>query len=178
MTAPTILTARLKLTAPQPSDYDAFAQMWADRDVVRFIGGEPRNPQDAWLTLMRNAGAWALLGFGPWIIRDRKTDEFIGDAGFCDYRRGMSPDISGYPEAGWVFAKPHWGKGYATEALTATHAWLDEVHPGRSVCIIEPDHAASIRVAQKVGYRDFVSSDYKGTPMLIFERFTSGTGKS
>ena len=48
------------------------------------------------------------------------------------------------------------------KALTATHAWLDKNHPGRSVCIIEPDHAASIRVAQKLGYRDFDSSDYKG----------------
>lgn len=178
MTTPTILTARLKLTGPQPEDYDDFAQMWADEDVVRFIGGEIRNPQDSWLTLMRNAGAWSLLGYGPWIVRDRKTNAFVGDAGFCDYRRGMTPDISGQPEAGWAFAKQHWGKGYATEALMATHAWLDEMRPGRSVCIIEPDHAASIRVAQKLGYRDFVSSDYKGTPMLIFERFSPDTGKS
>lgn len=120
--------------------------MWTDKDVVRFLGGEIRDPQDAWLKLMRNAGSWALLGYGPWIVRDRKTDAFIGDTGFSDYRRGMTPDISGVPEAGWVFAKQHWGKGYATEALTATHAWLDDVHTGRSVCIIEPDHDASIRV--------------------------------
>lgn len=178
MTAPTILTARLKLSAPQASDFEEFAETWADKDVVKYVGGQVRDPQDSWLTLMRNAGFWDLLGFGPWTVRERGTDDFVGDTGFADYRRGMDPDISGYPEAGWVFAKRHWGKGYATEALTATHDWLDHQMPGRSVCIIEPDHAASIRVAQKLGYKDFASSDYKGTPMLIFDRFSPETEKS
>ena len=56
---------------------------WADKDVVRFIGGEPRDRQDSWLTLARNAGLWTLLGFGPWIVRDRKTGDFVGDMGFA-----------------------------------------------------------------------------------------------
>lgn len=178
MIAPTILTERLILSAPQTSDFEDFAATWADKDVVRFIGGETRDPQDSWLTLIRNAGFWSLLGFGPWIVRERKTGDFVGDTGFADYRRGMTPDISGHPEAGWVIAKPHWGKGYATEALTATHTWLDELHPGRSICIIEPDHAASIRVAQKLGYTNFARSNYKSTPMLIFERFSTKSRKS
>ena len=175
MSAPKLLTTRLELSAPQASDFEAFAATWADKEVVRFVGGQTRDRQDSWLTLMRNAGFWDLLGYGPWIVRERSTGDFVGDAGFADYRRGMDPDISGVPEAGWGFAQRHWGKGYATEALTATHAWLDQHHPGRSVCIIEPDHAASIRVAQKLGYRDFESSDYKGEPMLIFERYSRET---
>jgi len=177
MTPPTLTTARLELTAPRAIDFEPFADMWADPDVVKFIGGKPRDRQDAWLTLMRNVGAWTVLGFGPWTVRERETGDYVGDAGFCDYQRGMDPDISGQPEAGWAFARRHWGKGYATEALQATHAWLDETQPGRTVCIIEPDHSASIRVAQKLGYRDFASSDYKDTPMLIFERYSAGTGK-
>lgn len=177
MIAPTILTERLVLSAPQASDFEDFAAMWADEDVVRYIGGQVRDRQDSWLTLLRHNGLWPTLGYGTWTIRERRTGDYVGDTGFADYRRGMTPDISGTPEAGWVFAKHHWGKGYATEALTAAHAWLDEVLPGRSVCIIEPDHAASIRVAQKLGYKDFDSSDYKGTPMLIFERFSPETRK-
>ena len=175
MSAPTLLTARLELSAPKLSDFEPFAAVWADEDVVRYIGRQTRDRQDSWLTLIRNAGFWDLLGYGPWTVRERETGDFVGDTGFADYRRGMDPDISGFPEAGWVFARKHWGKGYATEALTATHAWLDQHHPGRSVCIIEPDHAASIRVAQKLGYRDFDSSDYKGEPMLIFERYSPET---
>lgn len=178
MNAPTLQTARLELSAPQASDFDEFAATWADKDVVKYIGGETRDRQDSWLKLMRNAGSWPLLGIGTWAVRERETGDFVGDTGFSNYERGMDPDISSWPEAGWVFAKRHWGKGYATEALAATHDWLDTHRSGRSVCIIEPDHGASIRVAQKVGYRDFASSDYKGTPVLIFERFTPGTGKS
>ena len=175
MRAPTLLTARLELSAATRADFEPFAAIWADAEVVRFIGRQTRDRQDSWLTLMRGAGFWDVLGYGPWTVRERETGDYVGDVGFADYCRGMDPDISGVPEAGWVFARKHWGKGYATEALTATHAWLDQHHPGRSVCIIEPDHAASIRVAQKLGYRDFDSSDYKGDPMLIFERYSPET---
>ena len=152
--------------------------MWADEDVVRHIGGQTRDRQDSWLTLLRHNGLWPTLGYGTWTVRERRTGDYVGDAGFADYMRGMTPDISGTPEAGWVFKRDHWGKGYASEAMIAALSWLDEYVPGRSTCIIEPDHAASIRVAQKLGYRDFDSSDYKGTPMLIFERYSPDTEKS
>ena len=83
MSAPTLLTKRLELRAPRPEDYAAFAETWADKDVVKFIGGEPRGAQDSWLTLMRNAGAWHLLGFGPWIVCERETGRLSGMPDFA-----------------------------------------------------------------------------------------------
>ena len=120
---------------------------------------------------------WPLLGYGYWIVRERRTDGFVGEVGFADFMRGIEPDISGRPEAGWVLAKSAWGKGYASEAVKAAHDWLDEVLPGRSTCIINPDNTASIAVAQKVGYSEIGPTDYKGDPVLLFERHTPGTRK-
>ncbi len=151
--------------------------MWADKEVVKHIGGEPRSAQDAWFAQLRNRGLWSLLGYGYWIVRERRTDIFVGEVGFADFMRGIEPDISGRPEAGWVLARDGWGKGYASEAVTAAHDWLDEVTPGRSTCIINPGNQASIRVAERVGYQEIGSSDYDGDAVLVFERYSPGTGK-
>lgn len=151
--------------------------MWADESVVRHIGGTTRDAQDAWFAQLRGRGMWPLLGYGYWVVRERRTETFVGEVGFADFKRGIEPDISGRPEAGWVLAQTAWGKGYASEAVQAAHDWLDEVIPGRSTCIIDPDNAASIKVAEKVGYQEIGPSDYRGDPILLFERFSPGTGK-
>ncbi|MFD2781149.1 GNAT family N-acetyltransferase [Novosphingobium pokkalii] len=46
------------------------------------------------------------------------------------------------------------GKGYASEALAAALAWLDRtMKPPSSVCIIAPDNVASLKMAERSGYR-------------------------
>ncbi|MHA7898708.1 MAG: GNAT family N-acetyltransferase [Henriciella sp.] len=177
MSAPTLLTARLSLKPSTYEDYQDMAAMWADPEVVTYIGGQTRDPQDAWFAHLRNRGLWDMLGYGYWIVRERRTDKFVGEVGFADFKRGLEPDISGRPEAGWVLAKSAWGKGYASEATKAAHDWLDEVLPGRSTCIIDPDNGGSIKVAERLGYQEIGPSDYRGDPILLFERFSPGTGK-
>ncbi len=177
MNPPTLLTRRLSLKPCELSDYQDVAEMWGDEAVVKHIGGRTRDPQDAWFAQLRNRGLWPLLGYGYWIVRERKTDIFVGEVGFADFMRGIVPDISGRPESGWVLARNAWGKGYASEAVKAAHDWLDEVSPGRSTCIIDPDNTASIAVAHKVGYREIGPTDYRGDPVLVFERYSAGTGK-
>ncbi|MEM9939735.1 MAG: GNAT family N-acetyltransferase [Pseudomonadota bacterium] len=173
---PTLLTQRLSLKPQTLEDFEEVAEMWADKEVVRFISGQIRDRQDSWFTHLRNRGLWDLVGYGYWIVRERKTGTFVGEVGFADFMRAMQPDISGRPEAGWALAKSAWGKGYATEAVLAAHNWLDDAMPGRSTCIIDPDHAVSIRIAMKVGYTELGPSDYRGSPVLVFERFSQHSG--
>lgn len=170
MSAPLILTDRLRLSHPSAEDFEPFAAMWGDPAVTRFIGGQTRDRQDSWLTLLRQAGTWSVLGYGYWSVYRRGTDEYVGEVGFADYKRGIEPDLSGAPEAGWVLKPDYWGQGLASEALNAIHDWLDAERPSRSTCIINPDHAASIRVAEKLRYRDIAVADYKGEPVLVLER--------
>jgi len=177
LSPPTLLTRRLSLKPCTLNDYEDMAAMWADQDVVTHVGGQTRDGQDAWFAHLRNRGLWDMLGYGYWIVRERRTEIFVGEVGFADFKRGLQPDISGWPEAGWVLAKSAWGKGYATEANQATHAWLDEILPGRSTCIINPDNTASIQVANKLGYTELGPTDYRGDPVILFERFSAGTGK-
>ena len=153
MTPPVLETDRLRLRGALPEDLDAAARMWGDADVTRFIGGKPRTRQDAWFALLRGAGLWTLKGFGYWVVTDRKTGSFLGEAGFADFQRGLDPGLISGPEAGWAFAPEAWGRGIAAEAVLAAHRWLDQSGAQASCCVIEPGNLASIRVAEKAGYR-------------------------
>lgn len=168
---PTIETERLRLRAHKRDDFDAVAAMWSDPAVYRFIGGKPSTREEAWARMVRLPGLWALLGYGYWVIEDKATGAFLGEAGFADFKRDLRPPIEGLPEHGWVLAPPAHGRGYATEAVSASLAWTArDPSIAETVCIIDPANAASIRVAEKAGYREDVRTEYKGSPTILFRR--------
>ncbi len=167
---PTLVTERLVLRAHEPGDLDDVAAMWADTRVTQFIGFT-RTRQDAWFTMARYRGFWDLLGYGYWVARHRRSDVFFGELGFADFMRGLTPDLSGQPEAGWAFAAEAWGQGYASEATAAIHRWLDEDGPGGpSVCVIDPDNLASVRVAARLGYHKTHATLHGGVALDVFRR--------
>ena len=172
-TPPRIETARLVLDAHGLGDFDALAAMWADPDVVRHIGGKPSSREQSWSRLLRYAGLWPLLGFGYWAMRENQTGRFVGDIGFADFHRLIEPSIVGLPEAGWALAGWAHGQGFASEALGAALAWLDQnqIHR-RVVCLIADDHRASFRVAEKNGFLSAaaVTAGFENTSLLIRER--------
>jgi RimJ/RimL family protein N-acetyltransferase len=66
------------------------------------------------------------------------------------------------------------GKGYATEAARAALIWGDQNIKradsalGKTVCIIHPEHARSIRVAEKCGFTEILRTTYKAEPTILF----------
>ena len=168
--APVLETPRLILRPHRVEDYAACRRLWADADVVRFIGGTPQDAQAVWFRLLRYAGMWALLGYGMWVIEDRESGAFLGEAGLLSAERGL-PELAGVPEAGWVLGPQAWGRGIATEAMSAVLEWAD-VHPhAPSIrCIVEPDNIPSIKVAEKLGFSALVDMLYGGKPTRVLDR--------
>jgi RimJ/RimL family protein N-acetyltransferase len=166
-----ISTERLILRPPVLADFDEITAVYNDAGVVRYLGGRPFTREEAWARLMRHVGHWQLFGFGFWVIRARHSGRYIGDAGLAHFRREIEPTYEDAPEAGWVLAPLEHRQGFATEAARAAHDWLDErFKPRRTVCIIEPENAGSIRVAEKCGYKEFARSTYRNSPIALFER--------
>jgi RimJ/RimL family protein N-acetyltransferase len=163
-----ITTARLVLAPHRADDLDDSAAMWADPEVVRFIGGRPLAREEAWTRLLRNVGQWSLVGYGYWVARDR-DGRFVGEIGFGDFRRALDPPLLDAPEVGWVLARHAHGRGIATEAVRAVLAWGD-ARFARTQCIIDPDHAASIRVATKCGFVEIARATYRDAPTVVLER--------
>lgn len=169
--APVLETQRLKLRGHCLDDFTACAAMWADPAVTRHIGGRPFTEEESWARLLRYVGHWALLGYGYWVVEEKASGCFAGEIGFADNKRNLEPSLSDTPEIGWVFVPAAHGRGYATEAARAVTAWGD-AHFGASqtACIIHPENLASIRVAEKCGYRELHRTVYKGQPTTVFLR--------
>jgi len=169
--APVLESARLKLRAHGWDDFAPCAAMWADPIVARYIGGKPLSEEEAWTKLLRYAGHWSVMGFGYWAVEEKETRRFIGELGFADYKRDIQPPLGTTPEAGWIFSPAAHGKGYASEALREVLAW-GETHfeGGRTVCLIHPENAASIRLAKKYSYRELRRTSYRDRPAIVFSR--------
>lgn len=158
----TLITDRLELRAHREQDFGASRQMWADPDVVRHIGGQPSTSDGAWARILAYHGLWSLLGFGYWAIVERDSQDFVGDVGFADFKRSITPAISGMAEAGWALRTDKAGQGYATEAVNAAVTWFRANRGNRRiVCLIAPENRASIRVAEKCGFTFWREASYK-----------------
>jgi RimJ/RimL family protein N-acetyltransferase len=168
---PVLETERLKLRGHRVDDFVHCAAMWADPVVVRHTVGKPLTEEESWRRLLSYAGHWALMGFGYWVAEDKASGKFVGEIGFADYKRNLEPSLKGVPEIGWVLASAAHGKGFATEAVRAAVAWGDaHFASARTACIIAPENVASIRVAEKCGYRELTRTTYKGHPVLMYVR--------
>jgi RimJ/RimL family protein N-acetyltransferase len=168
---PVLETERLRMRGHRVEDFKDCLAMWSDPDVTRFIGGKHLSGEEVWARMLRYAGHWTMLGFGYWLVEEKASGLFVGEVGFADFRRQIAPSFEGIPEIGWALIPWAHGKGFATEALRAAVAWGDghfgEITTG---CLINPDNAASIRVAQKGGYREFCRTFYKDHPAVIYRR--------
>jgi RimJ/RimL family protein N-acetyltransferase len=102
------------------------------------------------------------MRFGYWLVEDKATGGFLGEAGFADFRREVQPSIEGYPEIGWALIPSAHGKGLATEAVRAVCTWGDRQFGSKpTVCMIDPENIASAWVAKKCGYNELTRAMYR-----------------
>jgi len=168
---PEVESERLVLRAYRVGDLEDAAALWSDPRVVEFIGGVPRSRPDVWQQMQRSIGSWGLLGYGYWAIEQKSDGRYVGELGFLEGLRDISPSLTGKPEMGWALGPDFWGQGYASEAVLAALQWAGEPMQGLDICcIIEPGHAASLRIARKCGFNRLAETSFRGTPIVQFGR--------
>lgn len=170
----TIETERLILRPYRRDDFGPYSVLFGDAEVTRFIGGVPFSREQAWTRFLRQVGMWHYFGFGFFALQEKETGAFIGEAGFHDLHRSITPSLEGTMETGWALSPQAHGVGYATEAVRAALSWADGRFPlARRTCIIQPENTASVRVAEKLGFREFHRTVYHGANVILFERALS-----
>jgi len=145
---PTLETERLRLRAFRGGDFEDYAAMRTDPEVLRYLdcGPTPWDRGRSWRHMAFLMGHWQLTGSGTWVLEQRETGAFLGVAGFA------AP--VGWPgfELAWALARRWWGRGYATEGAHAALAHAFTVwHKDRVISLIHPENRASIRVAERIG---------------------------
>jgi RimJ/RimL family protein N-acetyltransferase len=160
----TLETDRLTLRMLRESDFDAYAEMCGDAEVMRYIGdGQPLARPMAWRNLAMMVGHWSLRGYGLWAVEERSSGVLVGRIGF------WNPD--GWPdfELGWTLRRAFWGRGYATEgARAALRLAFTQMGRPHVISLIHPDNAASIRVALRLGERLAGPIEVMGKPVLVY----------
>jgi RimJ/RimL family protein N-acetyltransferase len=160
----TLQTDRLMLRMLGESNFDAYAEMCADPEVMRYIGdGQPLGREMAWRNMAMMVGHWSLRGYGLLAAEERPSGILVGRIGF------WNPE--GWPgfELGWMLRRSFWGRGYATEGARAAlqHAFTDLGQP-HVISLIHPENVASIRVAERLGERLVGPVEVMGKHALVY----------
>jgi RimJ/RimL family protein N-acetyltransferase len=162
---PTLETRRLWLRPLHISDFEDYARLRADPEVLRYLnyGETPWDRARSWRHLAFLLGHWQLTGAGMWAVESTESRAFLGLVGFA------APE--GWPgfELAWTLARHAWGNGYATEAARSAlaHAF-SALQMDRVISLIHPENRASIRVAERVGERLQGRIDHLGREMLCY----------
>lgn len=165
-------TPRLILRPHRLEDFEACCFLHRDPEAVRLIYQQPLTREESWHRMLRYVGHWTLLDYGMLVVEERVTGRVVGEVGLADFHRGLGDDFDPWPECAWMIASDVNGRGYATEAVQAVLDWArQELAADRTVCIIDPDNTGSLRVAAKLGFRQFGRDHYKGKPILKLHRF-------
>ncbi len=147
------MTDRLRLRRLRPGDADAVVAYVSDWDVAKQTGDIPYPYSETaardWIG--REMRDWARGKGCALAIEDRETGAFIGTVSF---RLRNSRLTLKRAEVGYWIGKPHWNKGYATEAVGVAVPWFSETLRARRVeAVTFADNEGSIQVLNKLGFR-------------------------
>ena len=136
-----IRTERLLLRRARPDDLAALHAMMSDAPTMRYWSTPPHADlptTQAWLESMIAAPA-------------DTSDDFIVE------REGEPIGKLGawrLPEVGYLIGRPHWGRGYATEAMTAFAAYAFAHRTDHLTADVDPRNAASLALLARAGFRE------------------------
>jgi ribosomal-protein-alanine N-acetyltransferase len=142
-------TPRLRLRPLTMDDLEDLYALYRDPEVRRYFPDGTRTYAETQEEL-----AWfidvyyARYGYGLWATHYKPTGEFIGRCGLIPW----SIEGEHAVEVAYLLAKPFWGQGLATEVAGAilNYAFMQLRLP-RVICMVDPEHLASARVAEKNG---------------------------
>ncbi|HEX8446117.1 MAG TPA: GNAT family N-acetyltransferase [Sphingomonas sp.] len=171
-----IRTPRLRLRPHVAEDLAARWALGMMPEFYRYTSGQAATEEDSWHRVLRYIGHWTSFGYGFFAVLDATTGRFLGEAGAMDFRRGIGDGFGRRPEMGWGFHPDVHGTGVAGEAIRAVLAWMDAgAGQAGTVCMINPENVASVRLAERLGYRPTGEAVYHDRPVSTFARAAGAT---
>ena len=142
-----IQTARLDLTPIWREHAKLLFAALSEPALHAHTGGAPPASVDAlahrftaWEARQSPDGSELWLN---WMVRARSGGEAVGYV--------QATVVESHADLAWVIGVPWQRRGYASEAAGAVLAWLAGLGAGSVRACIKPEHAASQRVAERLG---------------------------
>ena len=139
-------TERLLLRPGWAEDAPALAKAIADETIVRNLASAP------WPFSLRDAEAYLAAPRDP-VLPSLLIFERTGGEPLLVGSCGLGRRSSGNVELGYWIARPHWGRGFATEAGEALVAIARVLGLARLEASHFLDNPASGRVLEKLGFQ-------------------------
>jgi [ribosomal protein S5]-alanine N-acetyltransferase len=152
---------------PRPEDGPAVVALWRHPRVIPTLWPTSAGPTEAEAIQIneRTIAHWERHGYGPWILRDRTTDEIVGRGGLARTLVAGRDEV----EVQWAIVPERWGEGLATElAHTAAEVAFTDLELQTIVAFTLPHNRASRRVMEKAGFRYEQDTEHAGLPHVLY----------
>lgn len=145
-------TQRLTTRFLTLNDIELWSKFFDDEECVKFFPtfGHTTSNGRATHWIDKQLNRYKDNRYGLQALIDKETGEFIGQCGL------LAQDVDGITEVevGYHIFKPHWGKGYATEAAQLFKKYAFDNEQCKSlVSIIHVDNILSQKVAERNGMK-------------------------
>lgn len=130
------------------ADVDRLYEIYSDPETKQYIEDLYANKEDEIkYTEEYIANQYRFFEYGLWIVVDKSNNKIIGRAGLFNRE---NQDLI---ELGFVFDKNYWGKGYASEVLTAVIDYARSELSVTSMCAhVHKDNVRSKKLLEKLGF--------------------------
>lgn len=173
-----------------PADRSALHAICSDPLVMQYIGDGQIWSREVCDEFIDRAD-WSLLthGFCQWPVITKCDETLIGFCGFVshtphEHEAGLLPGgigragnrgaslgaiDKGGAEIGWRLAREYWGQGLATEVAEAiVRLGFETLGLPRIVATVQKSNKASIRLIEKLGFRQISRFERLGRSMLLY----------
>lgn len=143
-------TERLHIRLYTAGDFDFVYRMQSDPEIMHYI----RAAESDRGVVLGRAEAWLKYqaenpGYGVWMMETRENPEVVGYGVVRHAEFTPGKDV----EVGYIIAKEHWGKGYATESTLGMIEYaLDALGVNKLVAYTDEANRGSNHVLEKCGF--------------------------
>lgn len=158
-------TNRLILRNWTHGDAADLFEICRDDEVMKYVGtGKAYKTLQEAEDFLSWAGSYQKEnGFCRWAVVEKSSGEIVGSCGFA--RPHGTEEI----ELGYLLARKHWGRGFATEAAGAClHFGFDKLNLREIIALTDLENTVSQQVLEKIRFTKRGIEIYGGEENLVY----------
>lgn len=160
-------THRIIIREYQNTDFDSFATLMADPEVMRYSINGPILDREKVANYFqkRILDHYRARGYGLYAVENKQDHTIMGYVGLIDQKIDDEDKV----ELGYRLMPHYWGQGYAREACRAVCNYAAEILGLNDViAIIDPLNQRSLAVAKALGMQLWRNAIFHSIPVEIY----------